>query len=205
MMMLGNTLPDKFKQRHGSWVHQLCRSCETSNTTVAKSILKLAISFTTSPDDLCIAVEVAKELQNVIGLEKSDTLEVSESSYMIINQSTSASVTSCILQSIDSAIVDMDWATKKLKKFQIVSQKNIHLNHDAESTFGLSLEEALYSMAESKVRILSSFVLMNLKGEFSLFKIFPNLILTKSNRACYLLINMWFHDLQTRRQHSFSD
>ncbi|CAA7058843.1 unnamed protein product [Microthlaspi erraticum] len=163
MLMLGNTLPDKFKQRHGSWSHQICRSCETSNTTVAKSILKLAISFTTSPDDLCIAVEVAKELQNVIGLEKSDTLEVSESSYMIINQSTSASVNSCLLQSIDSAIVDMDWATKKLKNFQIVSQKNLHLNHDAESTFGLSLEEALYSMAESTIRILSSFVLMNLK------------------------------------------
>ncbi|CAH2044672.1 unnamed protein product [Thlaspi arvense] len=162
MLMLGNTLPDKFKQRHGSWAHQICRSCETSNTTVAKSIVKLAISFTASPGDLCIAVEVAKELQNVIGLDKSDTLQVSES-YMVINQSTSASVTSCILQLVDSAIVDMDWGTKKLKNFYVVSEKNIHLNHDAESTFGLALEEALYSMAESTVRILSSFVLMNLK------------------------------------------
>lgn len=164
MLMLGNNLPDKFKQRHGSWAHQLCRICETSNTTVAKSILKLAISFTTSPGDLCIAVEVAKELQNVIGLDNSDTLQVSES-YMIINQSTNPAVISCLLQSIDSAIVDMDWATKNL---YVVSQKNIHLNHDAESTFGLALEEALYSMAESVVRILSSFVLLNLKGEFSL-------------------------------------
>ncbi|CAE6230013.1 unnamed protein product [Arabidopsis arenosa] len=162
MLKLGNNLPDKFKQRHGSWAHQICRNCETSNTTVAKSILKLAISFTTSPDDLCIAVEVAKELQNIMGLDKSDTLEVSES-YMVINQPTSASVTSCILQLIDSAIVDMDWATKKLKNFYVVSQKNIHLNDDTESTVGLVLEEALYSMAESTVRILSSFVLMNLK------------------------------------------
>ncbi|KAG7533501.1 FANCI solenoid 4 domain [Arabidopsis thaliana x Arabidopsis arenosa] len=162
MLKLGNNLPDKFKQRHGSWAHQMCRSCETSNTTVAKSIVKLAISFTTSPGDLCIAVEVAKELQNIMGLDKSDTLEVSES-YMVINQSTSASVTSCILQSTDSAIVDMDWATKKLKNFYVVSQKNIHLNDDTESTVGLVLEEALYSMAESTVRILSSFVLMNLK------------------------------------------
>ncbi|XP_024007670.1 Fanconi anemia group I protein homolog isoform X2 [Eutrema salsugineum] len=162
MLMLGDTLPDKFKQRHGSWAHQICRSCETSNTTVAKSIVKLSISLTTSPGDLCIAVEVAKELQNVIGLENSDNLQVSES-YMVINQSTSASVTSCILQSIESAIVDMDWASKKLKNFYVVSQKNIHLNHDAEGTFGLALEEALYSMAESTVRILSSFVLMNLK------------------------------------------
>lgn len=171
MLKLGNTLPDKFKQRHGSWAHQICRSCETSNTTVAKSIVKLAISFTTSPGDLCIAVEMAKELQNVIGLDKSDTLEVSES-YMVINQSTSASVTSCIFQSIDSAIVDMDWATKKLKNFYVVSQKNIHLNHDdVERTFGLALEEALYSMAESTVRILSSFVLMNLKGKFFLFSL----------------------------------
>ncbi|KAL9813705.1 putative fanconi anemia group I protein [Arabidopsis thaliana] len=162
MLKLGNNLPDKFKQRHGSWAHQICRSCETSNTTVAKSVLKLAISFTTSPGDLCIAVEVAQELQNIMGLDKSDTLEVSES-YMVINQSTSASVTSCILQSIDSAIVDMDWATKKLKNFYVVSQKNIHLSDDTESTVGLVLEEALYSMAESTVRILSSFVLMNLK------------------------------------------
>lgn len=162
--MLGSNLPDKFKQRHGSWAHQICRSCETSNTTVAKSIVKLAISLTASPGDLCIAVEVAKELQNVIGLDKSDTLQVSES-YMVINQSTSASVTSCILQSLDSAIVDMDWATKKLKNFYVVSQKNIHLDHDAEITLRLALEEALYSMAESTVRILSSFVLMNLKGE----------------------------------------
>ncbi|CAA0408588.1 unnamed protein product [Arabidopsis thaliana] len=162
MLKLGNNLPDKFKQRHGSWAHQICRSCETSNTTVAKSVLKLAISFTTSPGDLCIAVEVAQELQNIMGLDKSDTLEVSES-YMVINQSTSASVTSCILQSIDSAIVDMDWATKKLKNFYVVSQKNIHLSDDTESTVGLVLEEALYSMAASTVRILSSFVLMNLK------------------------------------------
>ncbi|KAL1210225.1 hypothetical protein V5N11_021808 [Cardamine amara subsp. amara] len=162
ILMLGNNLPDKFKQRHGSWAHQICKSCETSNTTVAKSIVKLAISLTSSPGDLCVAVEVAKELQNVIGLDKSDTLQVPES-YMVINQSTSASVISCILQSIDSAIVDMDWATKKLKNLYVVSQKNSHLNHDAESTFGLALEEALYAMAESTVRILSSFVLMNLK------------------------------------------
>ncbi|KAF8079683.1 hypothetical protein N665_1006s0008 [Sinapis alba] len=162
VLVLGNNLPDKFKQRHGSWAHQIFRSCETSNTTVAKSILKLAISFTTSPGDLCIAVEVAKELQNVIGLDKSDTSQVSES-YMIINQSTSASITSCILQLVDSAIGDMDWGTKKLKNFYVASQMNIHLNHDDESTFGLSLEEALYAMAESTVRILSSFVLMNLK------------------------------------------
>ncbi|KAL0692440.1 hypothetical protein Bca4012_059620 [Brassica carinata] len=162
MLMLGNTLPDKFKQLHGSWAHQIFRSCETSNTIVAKSILKLAISFTTSPGDLCIAVEVAKELQNVIGLDKSDTSQVSES-YTIINQSTSASITSCILQLVDSAIGDMDWGTKKLKNLYVASQKNIHLDHDDESTFGLALEEALYATAESTVRILSSFVLMNLK------------------------------------------
>lgn len=183
MLMRGNTLPDKFKQRHGSWAHQICRSSETSNTTVAKSILKLAFSFTPSPGDLCLAVEVAKELQNVIGLDKADTSQVSES-YMVINPSTSAAVTSCILQSVDSAILDLDWATKKLKNFYVVSQKNIHLNHDAEGTFGLALEEALYSMAESVVRILSSFVLMNLKGEFSLLKNFPDPLLLNSNRAC---------------------
>ncbi|KAJ0232275.1 Fanconi anemia group I-like protein [Hirschfeldia incana] len=162
MLMIGNALPDKSKQRHGSWAHEIFRSCETSNTTVAKSILKLAISFTTSPGDLCIAVEVAKELQNVIGLDKADTSQVSES-YTIINQSTSASITSCILQLVDSAIGDMDWGTKKLKNMYVASQKNIHLNHDDESTSGLALEEALYAMAESTVKILSSFVLMNLK------------------------------------------
>ncbi|CAH8358387.1 unnamed protein product [Eruca vesicaria subsp. sativa] len=162
VLMLGNTLPDKFKQRHGSWAHQIFESCDTSNTFVAKSILKLAISFTSSPGDLCIAVEVANELQNVMGLDKPDTPQVSES-YMIINQSTSASITSCILQLVDSAIGDMDWGTKKLKNLYVVSQKSIHLNHDDESSFGLDLEEALYAMAESTVRILSSFVLMNLK------------------------------------------
>ncbi|CAH8359476.1 unnamed protein product [Eruca vesicaria subsp. sativa] len=162
MLMLGNNLPDKFKQRHGSWAHQIFKSCETSSTTVAKSVLKLAISFTSSPGDLCIAVEVANELQNVMGLDKPDTPQVSES-YMIINQSTSASITSCILQLIDSAVGDMDWGTKKLKNMHVVSQKNIHLNHDDESSFGLDLEEALYAMAESTVMILSSFVLMNLK------------------------------------------
>ncbi|WZZ36654.1 hypothetical protein YC2023_020055 [Brassica napus] len=162
VLMLGSTLPDKLKQRHGSWAHEIFRSCETSNTTVAKSVLKLAISFTTSPGDLSIAVEVAKELQNVIGFDKSDTSQVSES-YMIVNQSTSASITSSILQLVDSAIGDMDWGTKKLKNLYVASQKNIHLDHDDESTFGLALEEALYAMAESTVRILSSFVLMNLK------------------------------------------
>ncbi|CAN8255542.1 unnamed protein product [Cochlearia groenlandica] len=162
MLMLGNTLPEKLKQQHGSWAHEICRSCETSNAIVAKNVVKLAISFTTSPGDLCIVVEMAKELQNVIGLDKSVASQVSES-YMIINESTSASVTSCILQSIDSAIVDMDWATKKLKRFSVVSQTNIHLNNDVESTLGLALEEALYAIAESTIRILSSFVLINLK------------------------------------------
>lgn len=67
------------------------------------------------------------------------------------------------LQSIVTAIADMDCGAKKLKNFHVFSHKNIHLNHvhDAQRTF----EEALYAMAESTVRVLSSFVLMNRKGD----------------------------------------
>ncbi|XP_010558807.1 PREDICTED: Fanconi anemia group I protein [Tarenaya hassleriana] len=162
MLMLGKSLPGKFRDRHGSWTTQICRSCETTNTSVAKSVVKLAISLTTSPYDLSIAEEMAKELQNIIGLEETESLQVSES-FPIINQSTSATVTSCILQSIESAIVHMDWATKKLKTFSVVTQNNINFGSDGEHISGLGFEEALYSLAESVVRVLSCFVLMSLK------------------------------------------
>lgn len=162
--MIGNILPCKWKDSQGVWAVGFCKSNSITNTNVAKGVVKLSICLSSPPNDLCVAQVVAEELLKVTGSGSGNSLEVSEL-YPLINQSTSTSVTSCILQLTEAVIVDMDWAIKKLKTFSLVTQKSIHVNHDGEHLSGLTFEEKLYWRTEALVKVLSSFVLMNLNSK----------------------------------------
>lgn len=158
LLMLGNKLPCKWKNSHGAWAMDLCKS---PHTNVAKSVVKLAVCLTSPPNDLLVAQAIAEELLKVTKMEVDDSLEVSEV-YPLINQSTSTNITSCILQIIETVIVDMDWAIKELKRFCLIAQKSIHIHRNGEQSPGMTFEENLYLRAEAVVKVLSSFALMSL-------------------------------------------
>ncbi|GAV64147.1 hypothetical protein CFOL_v3_07665 [Cephalotus follicularis] len=162
ILMIGDKMPCKWRNSHGAWAISVCKSNTITNSNVAKSVVRLAIYLTSPPNDLSVAQDMAKSLLQVIGSERNNLLEVSES-YHLITQSTCSSVTSCLLQLIESVIVDMDWAIKKLKTFSLITQKSIHLSQNGEHASELVLEENLYSRAEAVVKVLSSFVLMSLQ------------------------------------------
>ncbi|KAK3017972.1 hypothetical protein RJ639_002729 [Escallonia herrerae] len=105
---------------------------------------------------------MAKELLKVVGSEMINPLEKSEI-YPVISHSTKYVVASSILTLIESVIVDMDWVTMKLKTYSTATQKGIMLDQNEEHAPGFQLEETLYSTAEAVVKVLSSFVVMNLK------------------------------------------
>ncbi|KAK2645650.1 hypothetical protein Ddye_020845 [Dipteronia dyeriana] len=162
LLVIGNTLPCKWKNPHGAWAMDFCKSNTVTNANVAKGVVKLAICLSTPPDDLSVAEVIAKELLKATGLESDNTSEVSDIC-PLINQSTSNTITSCILQSIEAVIADMVWAIKKLKTLSIVTQKSIYINRNGEYSSALTFEENLYSRAEAVVKVLSYFVLMSFK------------------------------------------
>ncbi|KAH9765891.1 Fanconi anemia group I-like protein [Citrus sinensis] len=162
IVMIGNELPCKWKNSHGTWAEGFCKSNSITNANVVKSVVKLAICLSSPPNDLFVAQSLAQELLKVTGSGSSDSLEVSEL-YPLINHSTSTTILSCILQLTEEVVSDMDWAIKKVKTFSLVTQKGIHVNHDEDHVSGLGFEENLYSRTEALVKVLSSFVLMSLK------------------------------------------
>ncbi|KAJ9699622.1 hypothetical protein PVL29_005473 [Vitis rotundifolia] len=162
VMMIGNKLPCKWRIFHGAWAVRICNTSGITNSKVAKNLVELAICLSSPPDDLILAQEMAKELLKVMGSESSNPLETSET-YAIINHSTTSAVASSILEFIESVIVDMDWATAKLKTFSPVTLETTSLDLNGGHAPAFSLEETLYSRAEALVRVLSSFVLMNMK------------------------------------------
>lgn len=164
MLMIGNELPCKWKNSHGTWAEGFCKSNSITNANVVKSVAKLAICLISPPNDLFVAQSLALELLKVTGSGSSDSLEVSEL-YPLINQSTSTTIMSCILQLTEEVVSDMDWAIKKVKTFSLVTQKSILVNHDEDHLSRLGFEENLYSRTEALVKVLSSFVLMSLKGK----------------------------------------
>ncbi|XP_021291605.1 Fanconi anemia group I protein isoform X2 [Herrania umbratica] len=161
MLMIGHKLPCKWRNSHAAWAIHICKTSNTTDSNIAKSMVRLAISLSSPPTDLHVAQDMSKELLKFIGSNSSDSSQVSE--YLLINQSTATAVASCLLQITDAVIVDMDWATKKLKTALQVSQKSTHLNQNGEHNSGLVFEENLYSRVEAVVEVLSSFVLMSLK------------------------------------------
>ncbi|KAJ4843074.1 hypothetical protein Tsubulata_042019 [Turnera subulata] len=160
--MVGKKLPCKFRRSHGVWSVDICRSVGIRNPKVARSVVALAICLSSPPDDLIVAQDMAKDLLKFTGSEGNGAEEVSHS-YTVINQKTVAVINACILQLVEGVIADMDWAIKKLKVLSLVTQNSILLIEDEEHPYGLQIENNLYLRAEGVVKILSSFVLMNLK------------------------------------------
>ncbi|KAF2289157.1 hypothetical protein GH714_029162 [Hevea brasiliensis] len=152
LMMVCEKLPSKWRNSNGSWGIHVCKSNGIRNSRVARSVAALAISLSSPPDDLIVAQYMAKELLEVIGLERNTQVEMSES-YPIINQSTSTAISSCILKFIEAFITDMHWAMKKLKTFSLVWQKSIHLSQNGEDVPGFAVEDNLYLRAEAVVKM----------------------------------------------------
>jgi Fanconi anemia group I protein len=166
ILMVGNKLPCKWRNIHGAWAIHVCKSNGITNSKVVKSFVTLAFSLSSPPNDLILAQGMAVELLKVTGSEMVAPIEKSES-YPLINHSTSAAISSCMLQLIEAMLVDMDWETKKLKNFSWINKKSAHLNENGENSPGLAFEENLYSMAEEVMKVLSFFVLMTIKGMYA--------------------------------------
>ncbi|PPS04096.1 hypothetical protein GOBAR_AA16570 [Gossypium barbadense] len=161
MLMIGHKLPCKWRNSHGAWAIHMCKTNNTANSSIAKSMVRLAINLSSPPTDLLVAQEMLKELLRFIGPNNSDLSQVSE--YLVVNQSTTIAIAYCLLQITDTVIIDMDWSTKKLKAASQVAQKTIHHNQNGEHNLGFTFEEIVYSRVKAVVEVLSSFVLMSLK------------------------------------------
>ncbi|KAM1742336.1 hypothetical protein ACFX12_012349 [Malus domestica] len=161
IMIIGCKLPCELSNSHGAWAVSVCKSNEILSSKVGKSIVRLAICLSSPPDDLIISQDLARELLQVIGSEGNEPVKVSEA-YPVINHLTSAVLNSCVLHTIEEVIADMDWATKKLKTFSLVYQKMVHFSQNNEQSSELAFEENLYPRAGAVVKVLSSFVSMNL-------------------------------------------
>ncbi|XVF66198.1 hypothetical protein PTKIN_Ptkin10aG0016300 [Pterospermum kingtungense] len=152
ILMIGHKLPCKWRNSHGAWAIDICKTSDTTNSSIAKSLVRLAINLSSPPTDLLVVQDMSKELVKVMGSKSGDT-----SKYLLINQSTATAVASSLLQITGAVIAEMDWATKKLK----TAQKNPHLNQKGELSSGLAFEENLYARVKAVVEVLSSFALMS--------------------------------------------
>ncbi|XP_031386408.1 Fanconi anemia group I protein isoform X1 [Punica granatum] len=164
ILKIGRKLPSMLSNSHGSWAHEICKSNRIKNPKVAKSVATISICLSFPPNDVIIAQALAEELLKVLGSESSDPMEVSES-YPIINKFTTVVLISCLLQLIETFIADIDWAVKKLKAFPLSRQKQTCFDQEREPALniGLVFEAQLYSRSEAVIRVLSSFIVMNLK------------------------------------------
>ncbi|CAH9096737.1 unnamed protein product [Cuscuta europaea] len=160
MCLIATKLPEEGRNRVGNWARGICKRKKISNPKVAKSIANLALTLSSAPNDLIIAQEMAAELLTVVGKESSD---LPETSYYIINKSTSADIASIILQFLDSTITDIEWIGIKLKERSCSYKRHISSQQWGEKASELVIEETLYSRAEAVVNVASFFVLMNLE------------------------------------------
>ncbi|KAJ7955128.1 Fanconi anemia group I protein [Quillaja saponaria] len=164
ILMIGNQLPCKWRDSIGAWAVYVCKSNEIANYKVARNVVTLAISLSLPPNDLILAKDMAAELFKAIGShddEPDDLMQVSES-YPLINCSTKETISSSLQQIIGTVINDIDWAVKKLKANSLFIHKSPHLYDNGKQELQLAFEENLYSRAEAVVKVLASFVWMNL-------------------------------------------
>ncbi|KAL2470368.1 hypothetical protein Adt_38504 [Abeliophyllum distichum] len=160
--MIGNKLPEERKNLVAMWAIRICKNSDVTNSKVAKSLVSLAVSLSSPPNDLLVAQEMAAELSKVTGSDNSEPLEKSET-FLVINKSTDDAIASTLLQSVESTIVDMDWIITRLNTYYTATRKGIPLHQTGMFASGSVLEETLYSKAEALVKVLSFFVAMNLK------------------------------------------
>ena len=166
VLMIGKKLPEERRNLVGSLATKLCRRSDVSNSKVAKCLVFIAVTLTSPPADMVIAENMAAELVQVLGSEDTDPVDESET-FPIIRKSTSAAISTTILQSVDSSIADMDWIAIRLKTCYMATQKGISFNQTGKEAPELAVEEVLYSRAEAVVKVLSHFVAMNLKGTYA--------------------------------------
>ncbi|XP_009764707.1 uncharacterized protein [Nicotiana sylvestris] len=164
IMLISNKLPEEQRNLVGNWAKCICKTSKVSNPKAAKSIVSIAILLTSPPNDLIIAEDMAAELLKVVGSEseKVDS-QVTLDAYSIINKSTSAALASVILHLVESVILDTEWVIRKLKVYSVANTRAVLVNQNGERDPGLALEETVYSRAEAVVKVLSSFVMMDLK------------------------------------------
>lgn len=166
-MLISNKLPEEQRNLVGNWAKCICKTSKTSNPKAAKSIVSIAILLTSPPNDLVIAEDMAAELLKVVGSESESEggdSQVTLDAYSVINKSTSAPLASLILDLVESVIHETEWVIMKLKIYSLPNMRAVLVNQKGEKDTRLALEETVYSRAEAVVKVLSSFVKMNLKG-----------------------------------------
>ncbi|KAM3323921.1 Fanconi anemia group I protein [Capsicum chacoense] len=164
IMLISNKLPEDRRNLVGNWA-KICKTSKASNPKAAKSIVSIAILLISPPNDLIIAKDMAAELLKVAGPEsETGDSQVTLDAYSIINKSTSAPIASLILHLVESVILDTEWVIMKLKIYSLRNTRAVLVNQNGEKDTRLALEETVYSRAEAVVKVLSSFVKMDLKG-----------------------------------------
>ncbi|CAN4106242.1 unnamed protein product [Withania somnifera] len=165
ILLISNKLSEKQRNLVGNWAKCICKTSTASNLKAAKSIVSISILLTSPPNDLIIAEDMASELLKVVGSESErEDSQVTLDAYSIINKATSAPLASLILHLVESVILDTEWVITKLKIYSLPNTRAILVNwNGGEKHTRLALEESVYSRAEAVVKVLSSFVMMDLK------------------------------------------
>lgn len=136
------------------------------NPSAARSVFSLAIHLIPTQPNLTVANDMASELLKVMGSEESEPEEMS-AKFPVINQSTRNAISTIILQVAESCLGDLDWFISKIKATYACNREQPGLMTNlqfGEKLSGLEFEEVLCARSESLVYLLSSFVMMNLKG-----------------------------------------
>ncbi|GAB2295220.1 hypothetical protein Dimus_029395 [Dionaea muscipula] len=165
VLVVGDKLPDDYKDYLGDWVISICKDAEIKDAKVVKYLITLALHLKLPQEDLFVAEAMVVKMLNLTRSDQTsvlDSCEVSEG-YSILRQSTIAMAASSILQYTESVISDMQWATAKLKTCCIIARSRFSLNHDDNKASVSQLEETIYLRAEAVVKVLSAFMGMNLK------------------------------------------
>ncbi|XP_055818329.1 uncharacterized protein LOC129887305 isoform X2 [Solanum dulcamara] len=164
IMLISNKLPEERRNLVGNWAKCICKTSKASNPKFAKSIVSIAILLSSPPNDLIIAEDMAAELLKMVGSESEmGDSQVTLDAYSIINKSTSAPLASLILDLVESVIIDTEWVIMKLKIYSLPNMRAVLVNQNGEKDTRLALEETVYSRAEAVVKVLSSFIKMDLK------------------------------------------
>lgn len=162
--MIASKLPCDMRNSLGSWAIQICKTMDITNSKVARRIVLLAICLSSSSEDMAVVKDFATELSKVSGLEIDDAPRMSQD-FAIINKSTSTAVASCLLQFVEVVVGELDWAVKKLKPLSLSTyQACFNLKGDCGHVI-VGFEESIYRRSQELVIVVSSFVLMSLRGE----------------------------------------
>ncbi|CAI9118850.1 OLC1v1020477C2 [Oldenlandia corymbosa var. corymbosa] len=162
IMMIGNQIPADCQGLVGAWILRICKISHLQNSKVARSLVSLVVSLSLPPNDLIISEDLASELLKVVGSEATEPEDVSEK-FHVLNKATHAAIASSILQLLESNITDMDSIINKLIAYSTAARKGVSLDPNRKIGPRLALEESLYSRMQAVVKVLSYFVLMNLK------------------------------------------